>query len=135
MTVAGRNGVGATYNITVNAINGLGWGQDSEILRASPSVTGSAPTGLTVVPGPDGFALTWTAPDYSSDAVRPLLTGDYESHYNPTSPDEQTWSSVPVTGTTGAVSVTTYPKYYFKVVAVTSNGHSRFSSVVSAITQ
>ena len=123
---------GTTYYFTVAAVNGVGEGQLSNEVPATPTATPPGePTGLTATAGDGTVTLAWTAPD-GGLPIRGYTV------YQGTSPGGE--SGTPVNGSS-LVTATSYQvtgltngtTYYFMVTAFNRTGQGPTSNEANAV--
>jgi predicted phage tail protein len=126
--VVSRLTYGARYSFRVAAVNGLGRGPWSSIVRATPKGKPSAPTKLRAVAGTGRVSLAWNAPTLTggsriTDYVIQIATG-------------QRWSTVRdrvSTARTRLISrLINGTAYRFRVAARNAVGQGPRSSIVRA---
>jgi titin len=123
---------GTTYEFKVAAVNGIGLGQESAVVTATPDEkygsAPAAPTNLKATPGNTEVGLTWTAPADNGTAVT-----DYVVAYKPA--DATTWQTIDLGSALTRATVrglTNGTEYDFKVAAVNAIGVGPWSEPASA---
>ncbi|MCD6111547.1 MAG: fibronectin type III domain-containing protein [Thermoplasmata archaeon] len=123
---------GRTYYYRVSAVNGIGEGELSEEVSATPLGAPSAPRNL-VARGGDGYVvLTWEAP--ADDGGSPII--GYKIYRGTSSGNETYLTMVGGNETTyNDTGLTNGQTYYYRVSAVNGVGEGELSEEVNATPQ
>ncbi len=115
---------GTRYAFKVRAVNGVGFGEESESASATPAGTPGAPGSLSATPGDGQVTLTWTAAAAKGSAITKY---QYQQ-------DGGAWQDILGSSdtTTTVGGLTNGTLYAFKVRAVNGAGAGEASGSVSA---
>ncbi|RLF70222.1 MAG: hypothetical protein DRN40_05090 [Thermoplasmata archaeon] len=122
---------GQRYYYRVSAVNGVGEGELSEEVNATPLGVPSAPLNLAAMGGEGYVVLTWEEPldDGGSSII------GYRIYRGTSSGNEVLLTSVGNVTTYNDTGVTNGQRYYYRVSAVNGVGEGELSEEVSALPQ
>jgi len=119
---------GRTYYYRVSAVNGLGEGELSEEVSATPLGVPSAPQNLVAIAGDGYVSLTWEAPD--DNGGLPIV--GYNIYRGTSSGNETLLATVGNVLTYNDTGLTNGQTYYYRVSAVNGLGEGELSVEVNA---